>query len=231
MVEAEPEAVAEPAHGAEQDQHHRREADGRADSEQVDADRTVFGGEQGVAEQGAYHHQVDQDRREVRQEKAPVRIQDAGHDSVDAVKEDLGNENPEQQDRYLQRLAGFLGRKLLGGGPVGREPDYRPGEDNAGGGYHRQERQHEGEQRVREVPGVLVAVGGHPLYEKRDKNRVEDTAEEKLVDNNGQDACGSVGVGHDADPEDRGHGYRPGVARNPREGGHGGYGNDGPDDS
>jgi hypothetical protein len=56
------------------------------------------------------------------------------------------------------------------------------GKDDAQDGDRSEEWQHEGEDGVGEVPGVLFTVFGDTLDEERDEGRVEDATQEEVVD-------------------------------------------------
>jgi hypothetical protein len=118
---------------------------------------------------------------------------------------------------YRINLPSFFGREFLGAAPVRGEAHQRFGEHDADDGDHRQQRQGHGKECVGESLGVLFAVVGYSLYQDGDEDRVEDTAQEELVDPVRQGARYSVGVRDDCCPQGGGENHGPEVSRRPRK--------------
>jgi hypothetical protein len=147
-----------------------------------------------------------------------VGVQDPGQDGPEAEEEDVEDEKAEEEDRELRRplrlLRGELCRALKGR----REVHQGFGEDDPEEGHRSEGWQYQGEDGVGEALGVFFAVGGYALDEERDKGRVEDAAQEELVDQVSYPVGGTVGVRHHPGPQHCRHDHRPQVSRGAREG-------------
>ena len=219
MAELRARPVAEFQHRRDEREGHDRDPHRHAEGEHVEREPLVVLPQEVVGDERGYDHQVVQHGGEGGQEEAPVGLQDAGADGAYAVEEHLQDEDAEEEHRETLDLFDLCRREVLRGLPVGHQPHERPGEDDAHEREDHHQRQHQGEQGVRQAAGVLLAVRGDPVHQHGDKDRVQYAAHEQLVDQARQQDRGRVGVGHQPGREDGGLGHPPPVPRHPRQNG------------
>lgn len=160
-------------------------------------------GQERVQGERRHDDEVVQHGGEGREEKAPVRVQDAGRHRAEAVQQDLQREKPEKQDGEPRLLPRLAGGEVLRTAPIGRQLDDRARKDRAEDGDEGEEGDDEREEGVGQAAGVLLAVAGEALDEEGDEDRGEHAAHKQLVDLVRQRVREGVGAGDEAGPEGR----------------------------
>src|SRR3712207_2667796 len=175
--------------------------------------------EKGVRAEGGDDYEVVQDGGEGRQEEAPVGVEDARGEGADGVEQYLQRERPEEEHREGGSLSSLPSGEVLRRPPGRRQLYQRSGEDDAEEGDGGKQGQDQGEQGAREAAGVFLSVPGEALDEERYEDGREDAAHKELVDLGRQHVREGVGVGHHSRAQNRRLRHRPGVARDPAQGG------------